>query len=95
MVCGAGHPAASDRQLRTVFANLLQAAAARSRERLADASAVQFTRQPQGLANALKKIAAHPLQGRLYHRRARSVAHMVLGDSGASWFATHPPPGAG
>ncbi|MBA1183019.1 M48 family metallopeptidase [Pseudomonas psychrotolerans] len=73
------------------FANLIQAAAARSRERLADASAVQFTRQPQGLANALKKIAAHPLQGRLYHRRARSVAHMVLGDSGASWFATHPP----
>ena len=73
------------------FANLIQAAAARSRERLADASAVQFTRQPQGLASALKKIAAHPLQGRLYHRRARSVAHMVLGDSGASWFATHPP----
>ncbi|MDR6177858.1 MULTISPECIES: M48 family metalloprotease [unclassified Pseudomonas] len=73
------------------FANLIQAAAARSRERLADASAVQFTRQPQGLANALKKIAAHPLQGRLYHRRARSVAHMVLGDSEASWFATHPP----
>lgn len=73
------------------FANLIQAAATRSRERLADASAVQFTRHPQGLADALKKIAAHPLQGRLYHRRARSVAHMVLGDSGASWFATHPP----
>lgn len=73
------------------FANLIQAAAARSRERLADASAVQFTRHPQGLAAALKKIAAHPLQGRLYHPQARSVAHMVLGDAGASWFATHPP----
>lgn len=73
------------------FANLIQAAAARSRERLADASAVQFTRHPQGLADALKRIAAYPLQGRLYHPRARSVAHMVLGDSGASWFATHPP----
>lgn len=73
------------------FASLIQAAAARSRERLADASAVQFTRYPQGLAAALKKIAAHPLQGRLYHPQARSVAHMVLGDAGASWFATHPP----
>ncbi len=72
-------------------ANLIQAAVTRSRERLADASAVQFTRHPQGLAEALKRIAAHPLQGRLYHPRARSVAHMVLGDSGASWFATHPP----
>ncbi|KUM44587.1 M48 family metallopeptidase [Pseudomonas sp. EpS/L25] len=70
---------------------LIQAAVSRSRERLADASAVQFTRYPQGLAGALQKIAAHPLQGRLYHPRARSVAHMLVGDAGASWFATHPP----
>ena len=70
---------------------LIQAAVSRSRERLADASAVQFTRYPQGLAGALQKIAAHPLQGRLYHPKARSVAHMLVGDAGASWFATHPP----
>jgi len=70
---------------------LIQAAVSRSRERLADASAVQFTRYPQGLAGALQKIAAHPLQGRLYHPAARSVAHMLVGDAGASWFATHPP----
>lgn len=70
---------------------LIQAAVSRSRERLADASAVQFTRYPQGLAGALRKIAVHPLQGRLYHPGARSVAHMLVGDAGASWFATHPP----
>ncbi|MGP1666701.1 MAG: M48 family metalloprotease, partial [Rhodanobacter sp.] len=39
------------------FARLIQAAVARSRESLADASAVQFTRQPDGIAGALKKIA--------------------------------------
>ncbi len=38
------------------FANLIQAAVSRQREFLADASAVQFTRNPDGIASALKRI---------------------------------------
>jgi heat shock protein HtpX len=43
--------------LAPVFAMLLRMAVSRNREYLADASAVQFTRYPEGLANALQKIA--------------------------------------
>ncbi len=42
------------------FARLLQAAVARQRERLADASSVQFTRNPGGLRGALLKVAGLP-----------------------------------
>jgi Zn-dependent protease with chaperone function len=42
----------------TFFGNLIKAAVSRQREFLADAAAVQFTRQPGGIAGALKKIGA-------------------------------------
>lgn len=74
------------------FGRLIQAAVARSRESLADASAVQFTRQTSGIAGALKKIAAITEGSALQAQRRDEVRHMLFGDAEQrSWFATHPP----
>ena len=71
---------------------LIKAGVARQRERLADASAVQFTREPEGLAGALKKIAGYG--ARIQSVDTEEVAHMLF-ERGSSaftgWFATHPP----
>lgn len=76
------------------FAGLIKAAVSRQREWLADASAVQFTRQTTGLEGALKKIAGVPTGSRLTNARgAREVSHMLFGEGAAfsRLFATHPP----
>jgi Zn-dependent protease with chaperone function len=78
------------------FGRMIQASVARSRESLADASAVQFTRQTRGIAGALKKIAALGDGSRLSAANRHEVAHMLFGDSDAPGFldglyATHPP----
>nr|WP_255682918.1 M48 family metallopeptidase [Dyella sp. 2HG41-7] len=75
------------------FGRLIQAAVAREREALADASAVQFTRQTAGIAGALKKIAVVPEGSLLDVDNRHEVAHMMFGDVDPfnSWFATHPP----
>ena len=75
------------------FARLIKAGISRSREVLADASAVQFTRQSAGLAGALKKIAGLGEGSELSNGRAEEVSHMLFGEwrSNSSWFATHPP----
>jgi len=76
------------------FARMIKAGISRSRERLADATAVQFTRQTAGLAGALKKIAGLAEGARFAQRsQAEEVSHMLFGDGlGLSgWFATHPP----
>ncbi|MBS0431655.1 MAG: M48 family metallopeptidase [Proteobacteria bacterium] len=74
------------------FGKLIQAAVARSRESLADASAVQFTRQTTGIAGALKKIAALVDGSQLQSSGRDEVRHMLFGDADASsLFATHPP----
>ncbi|TAL91860.1 MAG: peptidase M48 [Rhodanobacter sp.] len=75
------------------FARLIQAAVARSRESLADASAVQFTRQSDGIANALKKIAILSEGSQLQVANKQEVAHMLFGEAGSfnALFATHPP----
>jgi len=74
------------------FGRLIQAAVSRSRESLADASAVQFTRQTAGIAGALKKIAVFEEGSALQAPRKDEVRHMLFGDAEASsWFATHPP----
>jgi len=74
------------------FGRLIQAAVSRSRESLADASAVQFTRQTEGIAGALKKIAVFEEGSALQAPRKDEVRHMLFGDAEASsWFATHPP----
>ena len=75
------------------FARLIQAAVSRSRESLADASAVQFTRQTTGIAGALKKIAIAEAGSSLRAANRHEVAHMLFGEAGGfnALFATHPP----
>ncbi len=70
---------------------ILQAAVSRQRERLADASGVQFTRNPQGLKGALVKIAALPEGSQLVAADAEQAAHMFFADGLSRVFATHPP----
>jgi len=76
------------------FAGWIKAAVSRQREWLADASAVQFTRQPEGLAGALTKIAGLPAGSRLVDERsAKEVSHMLFGEGRrfSRLFSTHPP----
>ncbi|QDV32851.1 M48 family metallopeptidase [Tautonia plasticadhaerens] len=77
------------------FGRLIQAAVSRQREYLADASAVQFTRNPEGIAGALKKIGAISEGSKLETPEAGEAAHMYFGDGvGGAWLAmlaTHPP----
>ncbi len=73
------------------FARWIKAAVSRQREYLADASAVQFTRNPQGISGALKKIAVHA-EGAALTQDSEEIAHMLFGQGmGATMFATHPP----
>ncbi len=75
------------------FGRLIKAGVSRSRETLADASAVQFTRQTDGLVGALKKIAGLPDGSRLSSAGTEEVSHMLFGEGMgfSSWFSTHPP----
>jgi Zn-dependent protease with chaperone function len=70
---------------------ILQAAVSRQRERLADASAVQFTRNPLGLKDALIKIAGVSNGSKLTNTDAEQVAHMLFAPGLSRIFATHPP----
>jgi Zn-dependent protease with chaperone function len=70
---------------------LMQSAVSRQRERLADASGVQFTRNPQGLKEALIKIAAMPDGSVLATPHAEQAAHMFFAEGLNRFFATHPP----
>jgi Zn-dependent protease with chaperone function len=73
------------------FGQLIKAAVSRQREYLADASAVQYTRQTAGLVGALKKIGGLETGSKLRNKRSEDVSHMLFGEGVASWFATHPP----
>ena len=76
------------------FGRMIKAGISRSREVLADASAVQFTRQTVGLAGALKKIGGVGEGAKLEHAGdAEEVSHMLFGDGVGlrGLFATHPP----
>ncbi len=79
--------------LGVVCARLIKASISRQREFLADASAVQFTRQTDGIAGALKKIGALAEGSKLASSDAEEVAHMLFGDGVgySALFATHPP----
>ncbi|MBT5910140.1 MAG: M48 family metallopeptidase [Opitutae bacterium] len=72
------------------FGGLIKAAVSRQREFLADASAVQFTRNPQGISGALKKIGGLSEGSRIEAPKANECSHMFFGSSVASLFATHP-----
>lgn len=74
------------------FSRLIKASISRQREYLADASAVQFTRQTDGIAGALKKIGGLAEGSKLAHGHGEEVAHMLFGDGVgySALFATHP-----
>jgi len=78
-----------------LFGNMLQAAVSRQREFLADASSVQFTRDPDAIAGALKVIGGVTETSRLKNTEVSEVAHLFFGQSFhtrlAFLFATHPP----
>jgi Zn-dependent protease with chaperone function len=77
------------------FGRLLQAAVSRQREFLADASAVQFTRNPSGLTGALKKIGGYALGSAIQSDQAATIGHFFFAQGFRSFFgglwATHPP----
>ena len=78
------------------FGHLIRAAISRQREYLADASAVQFTRDPSGIANALKKIGGLDVGSRVKASQATELSHLFFGQAQAhaafgSLLATHPP----
>ena len=82
-----------------VAGRLLQAAVSRRREHLADASSVQFTRNPQALQGAFIAMAASAEGSNLQHASAVNVAHLMFAGTqanwadklGTGWFSTHPP----
>ncbi len=81
----------------SLFARLIQAAVSRQREFLADASAVQFTRNPDGIGDALRRIGGAPKRSAIMNAHAREMSHMFFGNAvsassflGAS-LASHPP----
>jgi Zn-dependent protease with chaperone function len=77
------------------FGRLIQAAVSRQREFLADASAVQFTRNPGGITGALKKIGGYALGGTMINSHAGEIGHFFIAQAFRSNFgglwATHPP----
>jgi Zn-dependent protease with chaperone function len=78
-----------------IFGKLMHASVSRQREFLADASSVQFTRNPGGIAGALKKIGRHSFGSRIQSPHAEEASHMFFGNGVSESFsglmATHPP----
>ena len=79
----------------TLLGNLIKAAVSRQREYLADASAVQFTRNPSGIANALKKIGGAVSGSKVAAPSAAEASHMFFAkgvwEGFSGLWATHPP----
>ena len=74
------------------FGRLIKAAISRTREFNADATAVQFTRMPSGIAGALKKVGGFQSGSKLKHRKTEEVDHMLFadGEGFGRMLATHP-----
>jgi Zn-dependent protease with chaperone function/uncharacterized tellurite resistance protein B-like protein len=81
--------------LGTLMGNIIKAALSRQREYLADASAVQFTRNPSGLAGALKRIGGAVTGSKLQAANASEASHLFFArgvwEGLTSLTATHPP----
>ncbi|MGH1472393.1 MAG: M48 family metallopeptidase [Cellvibrionaceae bacterium] len=79
----------------TFFGNVIKAAVSRQREFLADASAVQFTRNPDGIGGALQKIGGYSAGSRLHNPHAAEYSHLYFSQGIATHLnglmATHPP----
>ena len=73
------------------FGAMIRASISRQREFLADASAVQFTRNPDGIAGALKRIGGYSHGSKLKSAGAQEFSHMFFSSGISSMFATHPP----
>jgi Zn-dependent protease with chaperone function len=77
------------------FARLIKAAVSRQREFLADASGVQFTRNPAAVAGALDQIRSYPAGSLIAARRAEDMSHMFFVPAVGAWlgslFGSHPP----
>jgi Zn-dependent protease with chaperone function len=78
------------------FARIIKSMVSRQREYLADASSVQFTRNPEGLAGALDQIRTASGASLMQARRAEDVSHLFFGEAitmkfAHALFATHPP----
>lgn len=78
-----------------IFGRMIQAAISRQREYLADAAAVQYTRNPDGLAGALRKIAGKETGSELKNAHSMEMSHLFFANSFKTaldgLFATHPP----
>lgn len=80
--------------LGVLAGRVLQSTISRRREYLADATGVQFTRNPTGLANALKKIGGTQSGSLVHNADAEEARHMFFAAATGSFaglFATHPP----
>ncbi len=88
-----GFALASIGWIGTFFGGLIKAAINRQREFLADASAVQFTRNPNGIASALKVIGGFKYGSRVATGGADEASHLFICNalSGFAFFKTHPP----
>ena len=79
----------------TFFGNLIKAAVSRQREYLADASAVQFTRNPDGIGQALMQIARNQERSYLKNPNSAEISHALFEEGQVSalsrMYATHPP----
>ena len=74
------------------FGRWIKATVSQQREYLADASAVQFTRMPDGIAGALKMIGGAQEVSHMQSGNAEEISHMFFGASRSSFmFSTHPP----
>jgi Zn-dependent protease with chaperone function len=71
------------------FGKLIQAAVSRQREYLADASAVQFTRDPQAIAEALKVIGYGGVGSAIGHSRREEFSHAFFGNAIYNSFSSH------
>ena len=79
----------------TFFGNLIKAAVSRQREYLADASAVQFTRNPDGIGQALMQIARNQDRSYIENPKSAEISHALFEEGQVSalsrLYATHPP----
>lgn len=75
----------------TLFARMIQAAVSRQREYLADASAVQYTRDPSGIGEALMKIGGMGGENKIRAAHATEAGHLFFSSALGSSLATHPP----
>ncbi|MCH8566752.1 MAG: M48 family metallopeptidase [Balneolales bacterium] len=78
-----------------IFGRMIQAAVSRQREYLADAAAVQYTRNPDGIAGALLAIKNHSEGSQIKEAHAAEFSHLFFSSGHKSWLnsmmATHPP----